>query len=296
MRVKALTGNETLPPIGGVYAVGNFDGVHLGHRRLFEVCAEISCGAPVAAFTFDGLSKGSDALYTRDEKDELLFAAGAEYTVTEDFEAVRGMSPREFIDGYLVKNLHPSAVVCGEDFRFGCGGAGNAETLRDLLAPHGVTVYVAPTVCVGGEAVSTTRIKRCLADAHPDEAALLLGRPHFITYEVMHGAHLGTGMGFPTANGVIGAGVFVPAKGVYAGTLERGGECFPCVCNVGVRPTVSTDGRVTVETHAPGVSGELYGETVRVSLERFLRPERKFGNLDDLFAQISRDIEEIYKK
>ncbi len=275
-----------------MYAIGNFDGVHMGHRQLFNICksfAEKSGGA-VCALTFEGLSKGGGRLITSVDRELYLRDAGAELVLCEDFDSIRDMSPEEFTKSYIVKGLSPSAVVCGENFRFGRGGSGDVALLRELLAEADIPLLVAPTVISGGAAISTSRIKAALSEGATKEAEVLLGRKYSFAYTVESGKHLAARLGSPTANQRFPEGMFVPRLGVYAGEAVIDGSTYKSVTNIGRRPSVNDGDHITAESHIIGFSGDLYGKTVRVCLSRFLRDEMKFSSLDELSDRISADI------
>ncbi len=282
---------KALPPVGAVYAIGNFDGVHPGHRRLFDICKAVAKekGVSVSALTFAGLEKIGGRLISVSDRDRFLREAGADLIICEDFAAVKNMDPEEFTDGYLVGRLSPSAVVCGEDFRFGKGAAGDATLLGSLLKRHGIPLYIAETVVMEGDAVSTSRIKAALSAGDVKTAERLLGRKYSFAYPVEEGKHLGRKLGAPTINQRFPEGMFIPKFGVYAGKVEADGRIYPCATNIGRRPTVDDGNAVTAESYIIGYTGDLYGQTVRVSLVDYLRGEIKFGSVDDLAKQIAKD-------
>lgn len=285
---------EKLPPVGSVCAIGNFDGVHPGHRRLFDICRRIAdeSGAAVCALTFDGLEKDGGRLISLADRESYLKQSGVDTVLSVDFDSVKNMTPREFAEEYLMKKLSPSAVVCGEDFRFGRGAAGNAETLRELMGEYGIPVHVAETEMLDGAAVSTSRVKSALGAGDAEYAARLLGREYSIAYPVREGKHLGRTIGAPTINQHFTRGMFIPKFGVYATKTDVHGEVYPSVTNVGIRPTVDDGDAITAETYIIGYEGDLYGETVRVHFVRYLRGEAKFDSVEALAEQIAKDADE----
>lgn len=286
-----ICSKKDIPPVGAVYAIGNFDGVHPGHRRLFDICRDIAerNGCKVCALTFDGLEKDGGRLICADDRDRHLRNTGADFVLSEDFSAIRDMTPEQFTEEYLVKGLFPSAVVCGEDFRFGKGATGNAAMLEDLLEVHGIPLHIAETVIMDGAAVSTSRIKAALAAGDVPYASKLLGRRYSFAYPVKEGKHLGRSIGAPTINQHFPKGMFIPKFGVYAGDVDLDGIVYPCVTNIGVRPTVDDGDAVTAESYIIGYTGDLYGDAVRVSLTEYLRGEIKFDSVEALGEQIARD-------
>ena len=285
--------SEKMPPKGSVCAIGNFDGVHPGHRRLFDICHGIAekNSTAVLALTFDGLGKGQGQLITYADRDMYLRQVGVDHVLAVDFESVRNMTPREFAEGCLVGYLSPSAVVCGEDFRFGRGASGNAELLREFLAEYDIPVYIADTVMLDGEPVSTSRVKAALSEGDAETAEQILGRRYSFAYPVETGKKLGRTIGAPTINQRFPAGMFVPKHGVYATVTKIGDVEYPSVTNIGIRPTVDDGDSVTAETYIIGYDGDLYGECVRVSLKKYLRGEIKFDSVEALGEQIRKDAE-----
>lgn len=286
--------NTSTPPTGAVYAIGNFDGVHLGHRRLFDACREIAengGATAVAAFTFDGIDKDGGRLISDGDRAHFLHECGADIVCCEDFSAIRRLSPEEFVTDYLIGHLSPSAIVCGENFRFGAAAKGDTALLGELLSREGVGFRTVKTVTFDGETVSTTRIKRALSSGDVVTAALLLGRKYSFEYRVERGKHLGGKLGTPTANQYFCADMFVPSFGVYASRATVDGMSFSGVTNIGIRPTFDDGEHISAETYLIGYTGgELYGKKMRLELLRFIRPEQKFDSEEALARQIKADI------
>lgn len=267
-------------------ALGNFDGVHLGHRRLFDALGD---DLPRAVFTFSDL-KQHDLLCTLDEKLRLIAACSVEYAYIVDFAEVRDLSAADFARR-LALDLHVRRAVCGFNFTFGAGGNSGAADLCRLLAPYDVETVVVDSVAVDGETVSSTAIRRRLCDGDALGAAELLGRPFGYTLPVIHGRALGREMGYPTLNQRIPDCLLVPRFGVYASFCTVEGEAMPAVTNIGVRPTVGGD-FVCVETHVLGFDGDLYGKSVTVELRDFIRPEHRFDSVEALFTRVAEDAAE----
>ena len=264
-------------------ALGNFDGVHIGHRRLFDALGD---DAPRAVFTFADLRRDG-LICTLAERLSLIRAQGVRYALVADFADVRAMSAADFI-GYLCGTLGARRLVCGYNFTFGAGGAGTADDLSRLAREHGAEATVVAPVTLGGEPVSSSRVRELIAAGDMPGAAALLGRPYGFASEVVHGRELGRTMGYPTVNQLLPAELAAPRFGVYASRCAFRGVTRDGVTNVGVRPTVGGDA-LTVETHMFDCDDQLYGEQVRVELTAFIRPERRFASVDELFAQVARD-------
>ncbi len=277
-------------------ALGNFDGVHLGHRRLLsEACAlaaQLPDGIP-AVWTFTALAKAEASvpvLTTAEEKMRLFAEAGIRAAVLEDFARVRDLSPEVFVREYLVRTLRCAAVVCGEDFRFGKGRAGDVSLLAELLSKEGVPLSVVPSVLADGDPISSTRIRRAVESGDMETAAALLGRPFSVCLPVLHGNRIGHTIGLPTVNQNFPDGHIVPERGIYACICTVDTRRYEAVCNVGTRPTVSDGETVNCETHILGFDGDLYGCTVRVEFCRRLREEKRFSSVAALKEAIEQDV------
>lgn len=283
------TGSEIFSPPPFVAALGDFDGVHLGHRAVIEraVASAASLGVRSAVWRMTGNPKGGAHLCSEKEKDGFFKEIGADFSIIEKFSAVSSLSPEEFVKDYL-----PSAgcvgVVCGFNFRFGKGASGNADDLRALCEKYGLFFDMAPPVDFDGEAVSSTRIRSAIAGGDAEAAKIMLGHYYSVTGEVTHGRMLGHKLGFPTVNQNFAPGAALPRHGVYFTYTSFDGKRFPSVTNVGSRPTVG--GHVCrAETHILGDTEDLYGKTVTVSFVKFRRPEVAFGDVDELKNAISLD-------
>mgnify|MGYP000867210090 FL=1 len=279
-------------------ALGCFDGLHIGHQKVIAgVTSERGKGLVPAVFTFDASpleqlrGRGAPLLATNRRKAELLEELGVECVYMPRFEEVWHMSAREFVEKVLCGVFRARIVSCGFNFRFGEGGRADSAELTRLCAGPGIEVRVAPAVLAGGEPVSSTRIRRLIAEGNAEKAAVLLGRPFGFDFEVAHGRRLGRRLGTPTVNQRLPENFVRPRFGVYASAVTLpGGARRIGVTNVGIRPTVKYDG-VLAETMILDWSGDLYGKRVLVDLLRFLRPERKFGGLDEMKAAILCDAE-----
>lgn len=284
-----------------VIALGFFDGIHIGHaallRRTKERAAEID--ATPSALSFD---VHPDTLVFGKEVPLINSAAGRADLIRRIFgiesvifihfnEAVMRMPWQEFVQT-LITEMDAAWVVVGHDFRFGWKGEGTAERLKEYCAEHGLGCDVIPAVTLDGRVVSSTYIRDLIAAGEMEQANRFLGHPHTLVDTVHYGYRLGTKMGTPTINMRFPDGVIVPRFGVYAAKvfLEDGSEHM-AVTNVGVRPTVSGENRVSVESFILDYSGNLYDHKVRVEFHAFLRPEQRFDGIDALKAQILRDAE-----
>ena len=282
---------------GAVIALGNFDGVHRGHQQVIAQARELARnrGVPLIVATFDPHPVRYFApdvppfrLTSLDQREELFTGLGASAMLVFGFDrALAETSAEDFIDRILVERLGAGGVVTGHDFTFGNGRRGSIDMLRDRCAALGVATQIVSAVEEGGEVVSSTRIRKSLAEGNPVEAARLLTRPFAIRGEVIHGAKLGRSIGFPTANLLMGS-YLRPRFGIYAVTgrvltgLLAGSPLLKGAANLGVRPSFDP----------PTELLELYGQTIEVALCRFIRPEEKYDTLGALKDQIARDCDE----
>ena len=291
---------EELTPSGEPTAValGVFDGLHLGHRRV--IGAALHAPETPAVFTFETdvlgkAGKGAPVLLPREKKLALLGELGVRLCWSIPFSAIRDMEAEAFARDVLAGVCRAKRVCCGFNFHFGKNGAGTVQTLAQLGERYGFTVSVTEPVTLAGGTVSSTRIRSLIADGEIEEANRLLGRPFSYDFPVVHGRQLGRTLGFPTLNQRIPESFILPRFGVYASLVDVGGEKYYGVTNVGVKPTVGSEGPVC-ETWMPDYRGrELYGETVSCELHGFVRPERCFPGLRELQEQIFRDRETAKK-
>jgi riboflavin kinase/FMN adenylyltransferase len=281
-----------------VLALGNFDGVHRGHRKILERVQRGAGehGATSVVMTFDPHpprivrpDKAPSLLMTKAQKLEALSAAGLQGAAIVRFTPeLSHWDPEMFVRTVLVEWLHVSEVWVGANFLFGHDRAGNFSMLRTLGARYGFKAEKIDPVRYKDFVVSSTRIRRLVGEGRVDEAGALLGHQYFIDGTVMHGDHRGRTIGFPTAN-LCTENELLPPHGVYATTTRIAGVVHPSVTNVGTRPTVDQSGRTVVETHIFNVDRDLYGTSIRVGFVQRLRDERAFESLDALTAQIAAD-------
>lgn len=283
-----------------VIALGFFDGVHLGHGALLRRVAQVAeeMGAVPAALTFARhprelvSGKRVPLLNTPEDRGWLM---GEYYGIQEvdvlpfDREMME-MPWDRFLTEVVVGKFHAVHVVVGHDHRFGRRGEGTPERLEGLCAQLGLGCDVIGQVELEGVVVSSTYIRGLMEAGEMERANRFLGHPHVLSGQVVHGKQLGRRLGIPTANLWLPEGILPPAFGVYASRVwTQQGGCYPAVTNVGVRPTVDQDGRVTVEPWVLDYEGDLYGREIRVEFCHYLRPEQKFSNVDQLREEILRN-------
>ncbi len=293
---------ESCVPCPTVLCIGNFDGVHLGHRQLVNAVLEkyeslkktythLTCGA----WFFDSnFYKNTVEIYSLDEKLDVFASLGLEYAIIADFNDMKSLSPDEFVVSVLQDNCKCIHAVCGENFRFGSKASGTSHSLVDLM--HGNATIV-PLMSVKESidyendiVVSSTYIRSLLADGHICRANHLLGRNYSILEPVVHGKALGRTLGIPTINQNVNSKQLILKNGIYATDCTINGRKYLGVTNVGVRPTVEENGRKNIETHIIDFDGDCYDQYVKVEFMARIRDEMKFDTIEDLKAQIKLDI------
>jgi riboflavin kinase/FMN adenylyltransferase len=285
---------------GSVLAIGNFDGIHLGHQAILRAVEQraIETGCVATALTFDPSPRrilkpdaAPQRLSTTPQSMDWFGMAGLEAAVVMPFtlELAR-LSPEDFVDQILVGDLQVRVVLVGENFRFGHRQAGDVKLLRELGMRKGFDVVVIPPVVYRGETVSSTCIRKSISDGDVAYAARLLGRPFVLTGEVVKGAGVGRRFTFPTLN-LVAEQEILPAQGVYVTRTRIDGETKTrrSVTNIGIRPTFNGSG-VTVETHLLNFSEEIHPKRIEVHFWKRLRAEKKFSGPDELRTQIGKDI------
>ncbi len=266
-------------------AIGTFDGVHLGHRAVI--------GGADTVLTFDPHPLSvirpeatPKLISTFPVKRDLIAGLGVDELVVIPFD--RGFSSHtaeEFVQDVLIERLGAEQVSVGENFRFGKRAKGTPE----FLASHDeFETRVVPLVEAAGETISSSHVRGLIAAGEVDQAADFLGDPFLFEGEVVQGDRRGRGLGMPTANLVPDERYVVPGHGVYAATA-RG---YPAAVSVGVRPTFETGRGLLVEAHLVGFDGDIYGETLRIAFLERLRGEKRFESVDELVAQMNRDVEQ----
>lgn len=281
-----------------IFALGFFDGVHLGHQALLRACAELARqkGVSTVAITFENHPQSlfsnhvPPLLTTLADRQRLLLHYGmaqiCTFPVTKE---VMSTHWRSFLDHLVARGA--VGFVCGDDFRFGFRGEGNAQILKDYCGEKALPCVIIPEQTMDDTRVSSTYIRRQIEDGDMATAVRFLGHPHHLTGEVISGRKIGRSIGVPTANLLIPEGVVVPKFGVYACRVEIGDRTYCAVANVGTRPTVGGH-RVTVEPWILDFEGDLYGKELTLEFHKFLRPERKFDSLEDLRTEIRKNAEQ----
>jgi riboflavin kinase/FMN adenylyltransferase len=287
---------------GSALTIGNFDGVHVGHRsiiRSLRVDAD-HLGVPTLALTFEphpatvfrGIPPSDYRITTASEREESLRAAGIDHVVTAEFsDAFARLSAEEFVDELLLARLNVRSVHIGYDFNYGKGRSGTRETLESRLSPHGITTTVHDAVEQQGVVASSTEVRRLIREGDLRTVARMLGHPLTLAGYTASGAARGRKMGVPTVN-LYPQDRLLPLFGVYATRVMIGDVSFHAVSNLGVRPTFDDDSRVSLESFLFRDPGHIpNGTAASVALIGFIRPERRFESPEALTTQIRDDVD-----
>ncbi len=281
-----------------IFALGFFDGVHLGHQALLTRCREIAeaLGLETGAVTFDLHPKAltrhnaPGLLNTPADRCRLLRGFGIAHVVELPFdEHMRNLPWEDFLE-LLCTHYGAAGFVCGDDYHFGHFGSGNAKLLADWCRQRGLPFGEVPGQTLEGTRISSTHIRSLIQAGAVETAVRFLGHPHILTGTVVPGKQLGRTLGIPTANLRLPQDLAEPRHGVYACRCLVEGRSYPAVTNVGTRPTVNGQG-LTIEPWLLGYTGDLYNKEITLEFYKFLREEKKFDSLEDLKAAIRTDAE-----
>jgi riboflavin kinase/FMN adenylyltransferase len=298
--MRILRSIEELSSLKGpvFLAVGTFDGLHLGHQSLIHRAMNEAraVGGTAVVMTFERHpasivrpERVPKLLTTNETKISLLRGMNVPALLLLDFTPeLSGILAEDFIDSLISASKRLSMICVGSEWSFGKGGEGNVSMLQQLGEKSGFSVTRIDPVEAGGQVISSTRIRNAIAEGDFAQATLCLGRPWRLTGQVVTGAGLGAKIGFPTANLAV-QGMQLPPDGVYAVRIEYDGQSLSGVCNIGIRPTVDSNAKRSVEVHLFDVSADFVGKELSLEFVKFLRKEQKFPGLAELQAQISRD-------
>lgn len=284
---------------GTAVAIGKFDGLHLGHRKLLqEILKQKEDGLKAAVFTFDpspeiffGMNPSRE-LSTNEEKRKLFEEIGIDILVEFPFnKETAATSPEDFVIDILVKRMNAKYVAAGTDLSFGAKGKGNFALMSSLAHHLGFEAHKIDKIERNGKVISSTLIRSLVEKGEMEEAAACLGAPYRITGKIVHGRALGRRIGIPTLNQIPPSDKLLPPFGVYYSEVRADGKVYKGMTNIGTKPTVTQEMKVTVETYLYDFSGDLYGETAEVGLLTFRRPERRFSGVEELKKTMEEDIE-----
>ena len=286
-----------------VTAIGNFDGVHMGHRAILKAAIDRAraAGGTAFALTFDPLpakllvpERAPELILKPDDKLELLRLSGIDGVIVINFtRELSNLTPRDFVRDYLLGKIGAREVVVGHSVSFGHQRAGNASVMVDLGREFGFDTTVVGPVKVGGLEVSSTKVRAMIRQPDLRGAAKLLGRYHFIHGPVIHGRERGRTIGFPTAN-IESETECMPPDGVYATRVLLDDGAYGSITNIGMRPTFSETTR-SIEAHIFNFDRDIYGQRVKLDLIERIRPERKFESAEALRNQIALDLSKAHE-
>ena len=291
--IKYVYGQTKPSKKGLAVALGFFDGVHLGHRRLLRELKEKAelLGLEPCVFTFEsGLRKTKNIqtiLYNNEDKTQIFKALGISTVIFADFDSISGLSPEEFVNEVLIRDFDVKIAIAGFNFRFGKRASGDSDTLVKMMSERGCEAFIVDEQSLDGQSLSSTLIRGLLSEGRTEEANRLLGSPYFIRGRVERGLGLGAHFGFPTVNTPISE--TSPLKtGVYRAAVKIGEKLYTGITNVGECPTVKAR-EIHAETLIADFCGDLYGKEIYIYLLEYLREERNFGSVELLREQIYRD-------
>lgn len=282
-------------------AVGCFDGIHIGHRKIISDMCRYANDNNLAScvFTFSNSPSAvlggcpAKAILSQNDKMRILESVGVQNCFSLDFQKVMNISPEQYISDILINCLNVKAVFCGFNYRFGKQAQGDCELLKAVCSRYGSEVFVTSPVCCGEDIVSSSRIRRLIENGEIVTANKLLDRHFSVEGKIIEGRHNGRTIGIPTVNQLPPLGFVTPKNGVYASCAHLDGKMYHSITNIGTRPTVGGE-FTNIETHLLNAHiDEAYGKTLKTELLYFVREEKSFKNLHELSSQIKCDIDYI---
>ena len=280
--------------LGTVTVLGFFDGVHIAHRALIREAKEIANqeDLPLTVFTFFGdtneLKASAKRLFTDDEKLSLLEECGADCAIIADFSVFRDISAENFVKDFLVSALNTHVAISGFNFRFGKNASGNSDDLRRFMMNAGRGAEIFDEYLYENKTLSSSYIRALLSEKKLKEAAVLLGKPYFLSGKVSHGLGLGKSLGIPTINTELPIGRFILPYGVYLTAIKIDGKIYRALTNIGSCPTFEKR-KAHIETFILDFDGNLYDQNVRIYFIAHLRDEKLFSSAEELIMQINID-------
>jgi riboflavin kinase / FMN adenylyltransferase len=296
--MEYITGRTDFKLHNSVVSLGKFDGIHRGHQLLLDkILEQKRKGYQAVMFTFmfhpNNLfsDKEIDTIYTEDEKRYLLEQSGLDVLVSYPFtEETASMEPENFIKDVLIDKLDAKMIVVGSDFCFGHNRKGNVSMLQEMSVIYGYELIIFDKIKLDEQVISSSYIRNEILAGNMEKANSMLGKPFTIIGEVQHGRKIGRTLGFPTVNLIPPAHKLLPPNGVYASVTNINGIKYPGITNIGFNPTVGTTPERRVETYIFDFDADLYGASIELSLYSLERSEVKFNSLEELKAQMQKDI------
>ncbi|MCH5281045.1 MAG: bifunctional riboflavin kinase/FAD synthetase [Lachnospiraceae bacterium] len=300
MKLIEQTTEFHIPEVTAI-AIGKFDGMHRGHRKLFSCLMKEAKerGLKTAVFTFypspavffSGKQEGE--LTTREEKLRIFERMGIDYLVECPFcKETADMDPEVYVEEFLLSKMNGRLIVAGEDVTFGKKAKGDRSLLESLSKECGFDVKIIEKITFDGRQISSTYVRQEVIRGNMEGAANLLGEPYFVSGKVEHGKKLGRKLHMPTANLYPGEDKLLPPKGVYFSNVILKGSAYPAITNIGSRPSVKDGERINAETYLLDFNKEIYGEQIKVELLHFRRAEARFPNEEALKAAVHENIRE----
>lgn len=280
-----------------VVTLGNFDGLHMGHRALIGLAKEYAqkAGMKSVVFTFNphpmlyfNNRKLNKLIMSREEKLYAVSRLGVDIFIEYPFEEIHSLTPEEFAVELLFKKLKAKVAIVGDNFRFGVKQAGTPDMLKHFGEKYGAKIIVVNDIMLDDDTVSSTRVRKCLVDRDLPMANKLLTEPYFMIGTVVRGKELGRTIGFPTVNIVADPDKLFPPNGVYATRTEYKGKIYSGITNVGINPTVNGTRKI-VETFIFDFNEFIYGEKLKISFFKWVRDEKKFDGIEALMAEIAKN-------
>ena len=280
-------------------AIGKFDGIHLGHRRLLsEIIAKKTKGMKAVVFTFNPspgalFSKTKEKELTSvEEKRKVFENLGIDILIEFPLTYETAATPKEaFVKDILVEKLNAKYIAAGTDLSFGKNGEGNSSFLMEEGKKYGFHVEIIDKISYKGEIISSTLVRQAISEGNVKKAHFMLGNPYFVQGIVQKGNQLGRTIGFPTVNILPGEEKLLPPNGVYKTEVIVDNRIFEAITNVGCKPTVSDDGQVFIESYLYNFRENIYGKQIEVNFLEFMRKEKKFGSLNELKEQLQKDMQ-----
>lgn len=280
-----------------IVTVGKFDGIHKGHEKLFEQLRESANGRQKVVLTFETSPKAflddnaNKTIVTESEKQMLCDIQGIDvYMKMPMKKEFLALTPNEFVSKILKEKIGATTIVCGPDFRFGTKASGDVNFLKENQKKYGYSLVVVTKEQYQNKDISSTAIREKITQGKMTEVNEMLDHPYSIIGKVLEGKKLGRTLGLPTANIIPEKTKLLPPNGVYKTVLKVADKRFNAITNIGVNPTVETGTQIKVETHILEYEDYIYNEIIQVEFYDFVRPEKTFANVQELKAQIERDI------
>lgn len=271
-------------------AIGDFDGIHIGHAKVIETAVSLSDSYTPIVYTFEENCKKSPILTDNVTKSRILYSMGIKEIIYDDFMCIKDLSPTEFVKNILIDKYNIECIVCGEDFTFGKNANGNIETLKSICDSLGVKLLVVNCLFSKGKKISSTEIRGAIELGNMEKASALLGRPFQISGNVVHGKNIAHNHDTPTININFDTKSIIPAYGVYISQTIVGNKVYNSITNVGVRPSIESTNIPNIETNIFDFNSQIYDQNVSVCFLKMIRPEIKFDTKSKLFDQIKKDI------